>query len=140
MFTLTVFEILLFETRSILWPTQQVTGSEKVKISVKNQKNDRLLLELLEKWLSYKLKRFWMIFKFCLVFFKYVNYLYYLRYLSGLIRFFFVLMTKMLVYEFCSSFLWCKYIAEEDASWKLLQKSRMLFFVNTLYKHNFKYL
>ena len=31
MFTLTAFEILLFEGRSVLWPTQWVTGSDKVK-------------------------------------------------------------------------------------------------------------
>ena len=48
-FTLTVFEILLFEGRSVLRPAQRVTGSERVKISVKNQKNVRFSLELLEK-------------------------------------------------------------------------------------------
>ena len=37
MFTITVFEILLFEGRSVLSLTQQGTGSERV--SVKNQKN-----------------------------------------------------------------------------------------------------
>ena len=31
MFTLNVFKILLFEVRSILWSTQRVTGSERVK-------------------------------------------------------------------------------------------------------------
>ena len=44
--------------------------SERVKFSVKNQKNDRLLLELLEKWLSYKLRRFWMFLKFFLILFN----------------------------------------------------------------------
>ena len=37
---------------------------------MKNQTNVRLLLELLEKWLYYKLRRFWMVFKFfrfCLI-------------------------------------------------------------------------
>ena len=34
-----------------------------VKISVKNQ-NVRLLIELYEKWLSYKLNRFWVVFNF----------------------------------------------------------------------------
>ena len=43
---------------------QSVTWSERVKISVKNQKNAWLLLKLLGKWLSYKLRRFWMIFDF----------------------------------------------------------------------------
>ena len=64
MFTLTIFEILLFEGRSVLGPAQQAPGSEIVKFSVKNEKNVRLLLELLEKWLSYKLSRFRMVFKF----------------------------------------------------------------------------
>ena len=49
MFTLTVFEMLLFETRSLLSPAQRDTGSKMVKFSVKNQKNVRLLLKLLEK-------------------------------------------------------------------------------------------
>ena len=49
MFTLTVFEILLFEGRSVLGPAQRVPGSERVKFSVKIQKNIQLLLELLEK-------------------------------------------------------------------------------------------
>ena len=63
-FTLTVFEMLLFESRSILWPAQQVTGKERVKFPVKkNKKNAWLLLELLEKWLHYKLRRFeWFLF------------------------------------------------------------------------------
>ena len=45
----TVFEILLFEGRSALSPAQSSTGSEKVKVSVKNQKNIRILLKLFEK-------------------------------------------------------------------------------------------
>ena len=49
MFTRIVFEILLFEGRLVLGPAQQVPGSERVKFSVKNQKNVRLLLELLEE-------------------------------------------------------------------------------------------
>ena len=36
-FTLTVFEMLLFESRSILWPAQQVTGKERVKFPVKKK-------------------------------------------------------------------------------------------------------
>ena len=45
-------------------------GRERVKFSVKNQTNVGLLLELLEKWLYYKLRRFWIVFKFfrfCLI-------------------------------------------------------------------------
>ena len=68
MFTLSDFEILLFEARSIPWPAQLVTGSRRVKISVKNQRNVRLLLELLEKSLPYRLRRFWMVFIFLIYF------------------------------------------------------------------------
>ena len=64
MFALTVFEILLFEGKSVLSPAQRETGSEGVKVSVKNQKNIWNLLEMLEKWLTYKLRKFWMVFKF----------------------------------------------------------------------------
>ena len=46
---LTVFEILLFEGRSVLSRSQRGTGSERVKISMKMQKTIRLLLKLLEK-------------------------------------------------------------------------------------------
>ena len=67
MFTVTVFEILLFEGRSALWPAHRVTGSKRVKISVKNQKKVGLLLELFEKWLSYKLRRFWMVLNIFLI-------------------------------------------------------------------------
>ena len=38
MFTLTVFEILLFKVRWVLTPAQWGTWSERVKFSVKNQK------------------------------------------------------------------------------------------------------
>ena len=64
MFALTVFEILLFEGKSLLSPAQRETGSKRVKVSVKNQKNIWNLLEMLEKWLTYKLRKFWMVFKF----------------------------------------------------------------------------
>ena len=64
MFTLTVFEILQSEVRSVLSPTQQGTGSERVKLPVKNQKNIRNLFKVLEKWLIYKLRRFWMVCNF----------------------------------------------------------------------------
>ena len=62
MFTLINFEILQFKDRLVLWPAQQIIGSEKIKFLVKDQNNVRLLLELLEKWLSYKRRRFWMVF------------------------------------------------------------------------------
>ena len=48
LFTLDVFEILLFECRSVLSPSQRDTGSERVKFSVKN-KLKNILLKLLEK-------------------------------------------------------------------------------------------
>ena len=49
MFTLTVFDILLLERRSVLSPSQRVTERERIKISVKDQKNVQRLLKLLEK-------------------------------------------------------------------------------------------
>ena len=49
MFTLTVFEILLFEGRLVLAPAQRCTWSKRVKFSLKKQKNVRFLLKLLEK-------------------------------------------------------------------------------------------
>ena len=64
MFTLTVFEILLSKRRSVLWPEQPGTVSKSCKVSLKNQKNIVNLLELLEKWLTYKLMRFWIVFNF----------------------------------------------------------------------------
>ena len=64
MCTLTVFEILLFKGRLVLWPVQRVSESRKVTFSVENQKNVQLLLELFEKWLCYKLSRFWIAFNF----------------------------------------------------------------------------
>ena len=38
-FTLTVFDTLLFEGRSVLSPAQRGKGSEGVKVSVKNHKS-----------------------------------------------------------------------------------------------------
>ena len=58
MFSLTVFGILLFKGRSVLWSVQLVTGCKRVQFSLRNQ-----------KWLPYKLRSFWMVFKifwFCL--------------------------------------------------------------------------
>ena len=49
MFTLTVFEILLSEGRSVLSPAQRGTGNERAKVSLKNQKNIRTLLTVPEK-------------------------------------------------------------------------------------------
>ena len=52
-FTLSVFEILLFQGRLVLSPTQQGTGSVRLKVSVKNQKHIQILLKLLEKnWIT----------------------------------------------------------------------------------------
>ena len=48
-FTFTAFEILLFEGRSVVSPAQRGTWNERVKVSVKNQKNIWILLKLLEK-------------------------------------------------------------------------------------------
>ena len=64
MFSCTVFKILLFEGWSVLGTVQEVSGNEKIKFPVKNQKNVRLLLELLEKGFSYKFRRFKMAFNF----------------------------------------------------------------------------
>ena len=64
MFNLTIFEILLSAVSLVLSPTQRGTGSERVTVLVKNQKNIRNLFKLLEKWLTYKLRMFWVVFKF----------------------------------------------------------------------------
>ena len=65
-FTSTVFEILVSEGRSVLSPTQQGTGSERVKVSMKSPKNIRNLLKLLEKWFTYEPRRLSMAFNFFL--------------------------------------------------------------------------
>ena len=62
MFTTTIFEMLLFVGKTVLSPTQRDTGSERVNVPVKNQKNLQILLKLLEKWLAYKLMKFWVVF------------------------------------------------------------------------------
>ena len=49
MFSLTVFKILLLEVGSLLGHAQWFPGSEKIKFSVKKQKNVWYLLQLLEK-------------------------------------------------------------------------------------------
>ena len=54
--------------RSVLWPAKRVTGTESIIFSVKNQENAWLLLESLEKWLSYKLRRFLMFLIFFILF------------------------------------------------------------------------
>ena len=56
-FSFTALEILLSEGRLVLSTIQLGTGSERVKVSVKNQNNIRSLLKLLGKWLTYKLRR-----------------------------------------------------------------------------------
>ena len=60
----TVFEILLFEGRLVLSHIQRGIESARVKISVKNRKTIWLFLKLLEKWLAYKVRRFWIVFIF----------------------------------------------------------------------------
>ena len=55
------FRDLLFAGRSTSSSTQWSTGSEKVKFSVKNHKNIWCLMRLLEKWLTYILRKFWMV-------------------------------------------------------------------------------
>ena len=52
MLSFSVFEVLLFEGRLVLGPAQRDTGSESVKLLVKNQRNIQLLLKLVEKWLT----------------------------------------------------------------------------------------
>ena len=64
MFSLTVLEILLSEGGSVLFPTQRHTWSKRVKVSMKNQKEIGNLLAFLEKWFTYGIRRFWMVFKF----------------------------------------------------------------------------
>ena len=63
-FILIFLETLLSKVRSVLRPSQRGTGSKRVKVSVRNPKNIWNLLNLLEKWLTYKLRRFWMILNF----------------------------------------------------------------------------
>ena len=41
--------------------------SERWKFSMKNQKNVRLLLKLLEMWLAHKIRKFWMVFNCFLI-------------------------------------------------------------------------
>ena len=62
MFSLTVFGILLFKGRSVLWSVQLVTGCKRVQFSLRNQ-----------KWLPYKLRSFWMVFKNLLILFNPFN-------------------------------------------------------------------
>ena len=64
MFIFTVLQISLSEDRSLLWPSQGSTATERVKILVKNPKNIVNLLKFLEKWLNYKLTKVWNVFKF----------------------------------------------------------------------------
>ena len=52
------------EGKSVLSPAQRSTGSGRVKVSVESQKNIRNLSKLLEKWLTYKPRRFSLVFKF----------------------------------------------------------------------------
>ena len=70
MFTVVVFEILLFTGRLVLISIQQDPGSDSVKFSVNNQKTFWAVLELLEKRLPYKLRRFQKFFKKFLILLK----------------------------------------------------------------------
>ena len=64
MFSLTILEILLSEGGSVLFPAQRRTWSKRVKVSIKNQNDIGNLLTLLEKWFTYGIRRFWMVFRF----------------------------------------------------------------------------
>ena len=57
-FIVTTFEISLFKGSLMLTPSQQGAGSKRVTFLLKNQKQLWPLLQLLEKWLTYKLRRF----------------------------------------------------------------------------------
>ena len=62
MLTPTTFE--MSDGKALLSLTQLGTGGKRVNVSVKNQKNIRNLFKLLEKSLTYKNRRFLMVFKF----------------------------------------------------------------------------
>ena len=62
MLTPTTFEMP--DGKALLSLPQLGRGSKRVNVSVKNQKNIRNLLKLLEKSLTYKKRRFSMVFKF----------------------------------------------------------------------------
>ena len=64
MFTLTVLQKLLLEDRSVFSPAHQSIGNERVRVSIENKKSNQILLKLLEKWFTYKLRKFWMVFDF----------------------------------------------------------------------------
>ena len=69
-FSLTILEMLLSAGRSVLRPSQPGRASKGITVSVKNQENSGNLLKLLEKWFTYNLTRFWMVFNnfwFCLI-------------------------------------------------------------------------
>ena len=61
LFTPTIFEKFLLEYRLVLPPAKLDTGKERIKFSKKNQKNIQILLKILEKWSTYKFRRFWMV-------------------------------------------------------------------------------
>ena len=60
MFAFTCFEILQFKWRLVLSLAKRGTKNERVKYSEKIQQIILVLLELLQKCLTYKLKRFQM--------------------------------------------------------------------------------
>ena len=58
MLNLTVIEILLSESRPVLWHIEWVTGGKSVKVAVSNQKIIPNLLKLFQKWWNTRLKGF----------------------------------------------------------------------------------
>ena len=51
-------------------PPSGAQGAKGLKFQWKAKKNIDNLLKLLEKWLTYKLRRFWMVFNFFLILFN----------------------------------------------------------------------
>ena len=47
MFTLTIFEILLFEGRGYYHPPSRGTGSKRFSVSIKNQKSIKIFVEII---------------------------------------------------------------------------------------------
>ena len=50
---------------SVIWRAQWSTSSERVNVSVKNQ---RIFMKLPQSWLTYNIRRFWIVFKFLILF------------------------------------------------------------------------
>ena len=58
LFTITFFQILLFEGRSVLTTDQQVTGIDWVKFSVRNKNHLDLCLNYLKSYFGFMLGDF----------------------------------------------------------------------------------